>query len=149
MSRRRIEAPSTIGGLVGAGLAAVATAIFEVIAKAHGLDPGATIDATLVFTMMGSGGAIGDHFERRVTVRRQLSRIRERVRHLGDSSARLYLLERLRRCEADWRAGLLTDDTIREFVLDDVYARYVVPHDAARARLSTTEPAQEGSERMI
>jgi len=145
---RRIEAPSTIGGLAGSGLAAITTVTFEVIARAHGLDPGSAIDAMLIFTLMGCGGGIGDALQRRITVGRQLSRIRERVRRLDDKSARFYLLERLRRSEADWRAGLLTDDGIREFVLDEVYARYVMPHDADRARHPPVG-SSEATERMI
>jgi hypothetical protein len=149
VSRRRIEVPSTIGGFSGAGFAAIVTATAEVVAKAHGFDLGPATDATLVFTMMGSGGAIGDHIQRRITVRRQLSRLRQRVRKLEDGRARLYLLERLRRCEADWRAGLLSDDGIREFVLDEVYARYVVPHDAARARTWAAVAEAKADERLI
>jgi hypothetical protein len=148
VSRRRIEAPSTTGGLIGAGLAAITTVLFEVITKAHGLDPGSAIDAALVFTLMGCGGGLGDSLQRRGTVRRQLSRIRERVRRLDDESARFYLLERLRRSEADWRAGLLSDDGIREFVLDEVYARYVMPHDAAGAQRPSIR-SSEATERTI
>jgi len=148
VSRRRIEAPSTIGGLVGSGFAAITAVVFEVIAKAHGIDPGSAVDATLVFTLMGCGGGIGDALQRRVTLGRQLSRIRERVRRLDDESARFYLLERLRRSEADWRAGLLSDDGIREFFLGEVYARYVMPHDAVRARPPSGTPV-EAAERTI
>lgn len=148
MRRRRIEVPSTIGGLFGAGLSAVVTALSEAVAKAHGFDFGPAIDATVVFTMMGSGGALGDHLQRRIAIRKQLSRVKRRVRRLEDGRARTYLLERLRCCEADWRAGLLSDDGIRDFVLDEVYARYVVPHDAARAR-SSAAAQPKATERTI
>ena len=85
------------------------TAISEIIAKVHGLDLGPATDATVVFTMAGCGGSIGDHLQRRITVRRQLFRLRKRIRRLEDGRVRIYLLERLRCCEADWRAGLLSE----------------------------------------
>jgi hypothetical protein len=126
--------PPTVGGAVGAAIGAVGSAIVEVVARLHGVDPGSTVDPAVVVAVSGAGAFVGDKIAKGLSIRRQLRHLRARAELIENGSVRAFVLERLKSTEADWRAGVLSDIAIREVVIDEIYKRYVAPATALAAR---------------
>ncbi len=126
--------PPTVGGAVGAAIGAVGSAIVEVIARLHGVDPGGTVDPAVVVAVSGAGAFVGDKIAKRLSIRRQLRHMRARTELIENCSVRAFVVARLKSTEADWRAGVLSDVAIREVIIDEIYKRYISPATALAAR---------------